>query len=777
MERVTRLISNVRKQPRLSVERCVLYTESMRATEGEPAPIRQAKALKHILENIPIQILPEEVIVGTMLPDPPGAILFPEGVGLRIINDIESLTTRETNRLVVREEDARILREEVVPYWQSRNIEAFVSQLMPDIIEILYSGSVFVLTEFAGISHVAVNYPYLLERGFRWFVEESRKRAVELEDEGDWDASKLVFYKAAQIVGEAMISYANRYAELAEKLAGEVEDDTRREELLKIAETCRKVPANKPESFHEAVQFVWFVQSALHQENYEQGISMGRIDQYLLPYYLKDVKEGRIDRKQAFEILANLWVKTNEIVPPFDSLLELYFSGQATNQALTVGGVDASGKDATNELSYLMLEVTKAVPLRQPNVHVRVSSKTPDSFLDALAELIAEGKNNVGIFNDEAVFKALRFAGVEEGDAWNYATIGCVEIAPFGNAFTSSDAALINVAKALEYALNGGTDMMFGYEFGVRDASDAKPKTLEEVIEAFRKQLAHIIRIVVRGSNILEYANASVKPTPLLSLCIEDCFEKGADVTQGGARYNFTGIQAVGIADVADSFAAIEHALGQGYGLDEIIRACRSNFEGHDELRSVLLNAPKYGNDSEADEYARLVLEMYCDEVTRYRNFRGGRFTAGCYPMTTNVAFGFMTSALPSGRLQGASLNSGVSPATGMDREGVTAAIKSACRINYEKLSNGASFTVNLDSGMLGVKGSEIIKALIKSFVELGGMHIQFNVLNEDVLKKAQEEPENYRWLLVRVAGWSAYFVELSRAVQDELIARISCKI
>lgn len=233
----------------------------------------------------------------------------------------------------------------------------------------------------------------------------------------------------------------------------------------------------------------------------------------------------------------------------------------------------------------------------------------------------------------------------------------------------------------------------------------------------------------------------------------------------------------MGIADVADSFAAIEHALGQGYSLDEIIQACRSNFEGYDELRSVLLNAPKYGNDSHADKYARLVQEIYCDEVTKYRNFRGGMFTAGCYPMTTSVAFGFMTSALPSGRLQGTALNSGVSPATGMDREGVTAAIKSVCRLNYEELSNGASFTINMDSGIPGVKGREVIKALIRSFVELGGMHIQFNVLSEDVLRKAQEEPENYRWLLVRVAGWSAYFVELSRALQDELIARISRKI
>lgn len=776
MDRISTLISNVQKPARLSIERAVLYTESMKETEGEPMPIRQAKALKHVLKNIPIQILPGELIVGTMLPNPPGAILFPEGVGLRIINDLDGLSERETNRLAVSEEDARILREEIAPYWESRNIEAFASKLMPEIMEMLHSGSVFVLTEFAGISHVAVNYPHLLERGFRWFIEESERRIAEIEESGSWNVEKLVFYEASRIVAEGIIGHARRYAELARKMADREDDELRREELLRIAEICERIPAESPRSFHEAVQFVWFVQCALHQENYEQGISMGRIDQYLLPYYLKDLKEGRIDRGQAFEILANLWVKTNEIVPPFDSLLELYFSGQATNQALTIGGVDGHGRDATNELSYLMLEVTRAVPLRQPNVHVRVSSKTPDSFLDALAEIVAEGKNNVGIFNDEAVFKALRFAGVEEEDAWNYSTIGCVEISPFGNAFTSSDAALINVAKALEYALNDGQDMVFGYEFGVKQ-NVRTLKTLDDVIAAFREQLAHIIALVVKGSNILGYANACVKPTPLLSLCVEGCFERGVDVTRGGARYNFTGIQAVGMADVADSFAAIEHALREGYTLEEIIDACRSDFDGYEELREVLLNAPKYGNDGSADIYARTVLEMYCDEVTKYRNFRGGRFTAGCYPMTTNVAFGFMTSALPSGRKQGASLNSGVSPGTGMDKEGVTAAIKSASRINYDKLSNGASLTVNLDSGILGSKGRDVIKALIKSFVELGGMHIQFNVLNEDVLRKAQEEPEKYRWLLVRVAGWSAYFVELSGAVQDELIARISCRL
>lgn len=771
MDRVERLVSNIAKPPRLSIERARLYTDSMRQTEGEPMIIRQAKALKHVLENIPIQILNGELVVGTMLPNPPGAILFPEGVGLRLINELDSLPNRATNRLMVDDEDARVFREEIAPYWRGKTIESFAYPLMQDIMSILYTGSVFVLTELAGISHVTVNYPYLMRRGYRWFVEESNRKLEELDGS---EPEKQAFYLAAITVSEAIVNYAKRYSEMAEKIAEEEEDETRREELLKIADICSKVPAEKPESFWEAVQFVWLVQSALHQENYEQAISMGRIDQYLFPYYYRDLKEGKLDKRRAYEILANLWVKTNEIVPPFDSLLEQFFSGQTTNQALTIGGSDIYGRDATNDLTYMMLDITNRLRLRQPNVHVRVGRRTPEEFLTRVTEVVSSGCNAIALFNEDVAVEALKNAGVADEDAWNFATVGCVEIAPFGTSFTSSDAALINIAKALEYALNEGKDLQFGYEFGLKTP---RPRTLEELVDNFKQQLSHIVSLVVRGCNILGYANSEVKPTPFLSLGIEDCFERGMDVTRGGARYNFTGIQAVGIADVGDSFAAVKRAIEKGYKLDDIIEACRRNFVDREDMHKVLLETPKYGNDGEADEYTRMVLEFYCNQVNGRRNYRGGHFIAGCYPMTTNVGFGFLTSALPSGRRSGEPLNPGVSPSTGMDREGVTAVIKSASKINYSKLPNGASLTINISSNVLGEKAAPIIGALIKSFIDLNCMHLQFNILKEEVLREAQKEPEKYRWLLVRVAGWSAYFVELSKPVQDEIIRRITCRI
>jgi formate C-acetyltransferase len=783
-DRVKKLVERMRtKPPRVSVERARLYTEAMKRHEGKPEILRQALAIKHVLENIPVQIFPGELIVGVMVPDPPGAILYPEGIGLWILNELDAISRRETNPLQITKEDAEFIKE-ASSYWSERTIEAYSSHLMPkEITEQLYTASVYVLTEVAGISHFAVNHPYLLSKGFRQIAEESRLKRARLEEGFLGDPKtmeRILFYKASEIVSEGMISLGKRYAHKAREMAEKGEG--KGEELLKIAEICERVPADPPRSFWEALQFVWFVQLALHQENYEQGISMGPLDQYLYPYFKRDLEKGLIDRKRALELIRCLWIKTCEIVPLFTSTIERFcFSGQLTNQAITLSGRNPEGRDMTNELTYLMLEATVGNRLRQPNVHVRIHRNSPEELIKRLAEAIQAGGNVLALFNDEACIQALEKIGIPREEAARYATIGCVELAPFGNSFTSSDAALMNVAMALELALNRGRSRVLGLQMGPDTGDPKEFRSMKDLLRAFRIQLSHILKNVTTGCNVLEYTHRQMKPTPLLSLCVEGPFERGEDVNTGSTKYNFTEVQAVGLATVADSLAAVDRVVFRDHfcSMAELVEALDRDFEGYEELRRRLLGAPKYGNDEDfADEYMKVVTDMYVEELGKYRNVRGNRFIPGCYPATLHVGFGYWTGALPDGRKAGRPLSNGVCPSPGSQRKGLTAAMRSVCKIDHTKFAGGVSYTVSLHRDLVrGEKGLHVLSSLLRSYVELGGMHLQFNVLSPEVLREAQKHPELYRDLLVRVSGWSAYFVQLSKDVQDEIIERLTGEI
>jgi formate C-acetyltransferase len=774
----------LKKKPMICVERAKYWTEVMKETEGEPMIIRNAKALERVLMNISVNIYPGELIVGTMVSDPPGAIVYPEGIGLRpvALSELETIESRPTNPFRISEDAIKVLKEEVFPYWwDKRTIDAYAKEIMPKkVYDLQYRGAYFILTEIAGISHVAVNYPKLLSLGFEKYQELAKEKIAEyegLKSARPEDIDKATFYKAAEIVSRAIISFAERYAEKAKELADIEKDPRRREELTEIAEICKRIPAKAPRSFHEALQFIWLTQVALHQENYEQGISMGRIDQYLLPYYLEDLKSSRIDESRALELVECFLIKHNELVPLFDSAVNAYFAGLPTNPSITLGGLKPSGEDATNELTYLFLEAAKNVAMRDPNIHVRLHRNSPEKLVKRLAEVMLSGTNNVAIFNDEVIIKAWLRKGLQVEEARNYSTIGCVELAPFGNSFTSSDAALFNLAKCLELALNNGVDMVLLEKIGVETGDPGEFKSVEDVVEAFRAQLSHLVKAMVIGSNAYERANQVVKPTPLLSLCIEGPFEAGRDITLGSAKYNFTGVQAVGLADVADSLAAIEWAVfrERAVTMDELVEALKANFEGREELRQMLLNkAPKYGNDDDlADGYARLVAQMYSEEVEKYENVRGGRFIAGMYSMTTHIGFGWMTAALPSGRRASEPLSNGASPQSYSMTKGLTAAIMSVSKMDFTRYSNGAALTLTIDPKLFaGPEGVATFASLLKSVIELGVMHTHFNVVDVDVLLEAQKNPEKYRHLVVRVAGYSAYFVDLPKDVQDEIIRR-----
>ncbi len=764
----------------LYLERTQLYTESLKQTEGEPRIIRQAKALAHMLEGIPVRILPGELVVGVIADKIRGAIIYPEAHGARVIPELEEIKNRDKRSVVITDEDMKIVQDELESYWADKSTLAHGERNVPEkTMEVVYSGSVFLPTEAAGFGHLSINYPMLFSMGFNKFKAIAEERVLEYAKKTDSDSTaKAQFYNAAAIVAEALIHFAKRYSEEAARMARDEEDSQRKEELEQIAEICQRVPRNPPTNFHEAIQFIRFTHLALTIEAYDgQAISMGRMDQYLQPFYEADLKSGILDRDRARELIELLWIKTNELVPVYDSFAGLYFDGLLTTQAATIGGINPEGVDSTNEMTYIILEATKNTGLPLPNVHIRLHKETPLKLMREVAATVASETNNIAMFNDDVIVKSWERQGIPIEEARNYATVGCVELAPFGTSFTSSDAALFNIAICLELALNNGETVLLGSKLGLETGDPLEFQSMDDVIEAFRKQLSYMVGLMAEASNHFETATIELMPSPLLSLCVEDCFEAGQDITTGSARYNFTGVQGVGMADVADSFTAMDQLVFRENRLSmaELLEAIRDGFDDYEPTRQLLLNkAPKFGNDDKmADDYAELVARMYSEEVERHKNIRGGTFIAGMYSVIFHIPFGFFTGALPSGRLATTTLSNGTSPAIGASAKGLTAALSSVASVNHILYPNGVAYTLGLDpSFVTGGEGLESLVNVLRTYVKLGGMQIQFNMMDPETLRDAQKNPADYRNLIVRVAGYSAYFVDLSQEVQDEIIGR-----
>lgn len=764
----------------LYLERTQLYTESLKQTEGEPRIIRQAKALAHMLEGIPVRILPGELIVGVIADKIRGAIIYPEAHGARVIPELEEIKNRDKRSVVITDEDMKIVQDEIESYWADKSTLAHGERAIPEkTMEVVYSGSVFLPTEAAGFGHLSINYPMLFSMGFNKFKATAEERVLEYAKKTDPDStSKAQFYSAAVVVAEAVIHFAQRYAEEAARMARDEKDSQRREELEQIAEISQRVPGNPPTNFYEAIQFIRFTHLALTIEAYDgQAISMGRMDQYLQPFYEADVKSGILDRDRARELIELLWIKTNELVPVYDSFAGLYFDGLLTTQAATIGGINPEGVDSTNDMTYIILEATKNTGLPLPNVHIRLHKETPLKLLREVAATVASETNNIAMFNDDVIVKSWERQGIPTEEARNYATVGCVELAPFGTSFTSSDAALFNIAICLELALNNGETVLLGSKLGLETGDPLEFQSMDDVIEAFRKQLSYLVGLMAEASNHFETATAKLMPSPLLSLCVEDCFKAGQDITTGSARYNFTGVQGVGMADVADSLTAMDQLVFREKRLSmaELLEAIRDGFDDYEPTRQLLLNkAPKFGNDDKmADDYAELVARMYAEEVEKHKNIRGGTFIAGMYSVTSHIPFGFFTGALPSGRLATTTLSNGTSPAIGAPAKGLTAALSSVASVNHTLYANGVAYTLGLDpSFVTGGEGLESLVNVLRTYVKLGGMQIQFNMMDPETLRDAQKSPADYRNLIVRVAGYSAYFVDLSQEVQDEIIGR-----
>ncbi|NFA44384.1 glycyl radical protein [Clostridium botulinum] len=772
--------------PYIEADRAIILTESFKETENEPIIIRKAKSLEKILNEIPIVIRDNELIVGSLTKNPRSCQVFPEFSNQWLVDEFDKFEKRTSDLFKIPEETKSKLKE-VFKYWQGKTVSELATSYMSNETKDAMNTKVFTVANyhFNGLGHISVDYPKVLEKGFLGIIKETENAIINADKSNPEYVKKKVFWDSIIISCKAAIKYANRYSELAKKLAGETLDINRKNELLKIAEICSKVPANPAETFYEACQSFWFVQAIISLESNGHAISPARFDQYMYPYYKNDIDNEFATKKVNTEILHCLWVKFNDLTKVRDETTTKAFSGYSMFQNLIVGGQTPDGKDATNELSYMCLEATGSLKLPQPSLCVRIWSKTPDEFLIRTCELTRLGTGLPAFYNDEVVIPTLINQGLTIEDARDYAIVGCVEPQKPGKTDGWYDAAFFNLAKILELSMNNGR--LNGKQVGPETGEFTSFKNIDDFINAYKKQIEYFVFHMVAADNCVDIAHAERAPLPFLSSMLDDCIGTGKSIQEGGGHYRFSGPLGVGIANVGDSFMAIKKLIfdENKITLLKLKAAVDSNFgeneddpikkAEYEDIKQLILNrVPKFGNDiDEVDEFTRDGALIYCKEVLKYTNQRGGKFIPGLYPVSNNVYLGSLVGATPDGRNAFKPLADGVSPTRGADVNGPTAAANSVSKLEHFAAPSGTLFNQKFNPNSLqGDNGLKNLGSLIRSYFDRKGMHIQFNVIDKKVLLEAQKHPEQYRDLIVRVAGYSAQFICLDKGVQDDIIKR-----
>ncbi len=824
-ERIPALIAHLfEKMPEIEADRAVLLTESYRETEGEPIILRRAKAFAHILEGLPITIRPGELVVGSATKAPRGCQVFPEYSYEWLEAEFDTVATRSADPFYIAEETKDALRR-VYPYWKGKTTSELATAYMAPETRLAMEHNIFTPGNYFynGIGHVTVDYAKILAHGYRGIIREAEEALAALHVSDADHASRHAFLTAVILSCRAVIAYAGRYAALAREQAASCADATRRAELLRIAENCDRVPGEGARTFWEACQSFWFIQMLLQIESSGHSISPGRFDQYMYPYFKADLDAGRISREQAQELVDCIWVKFNDLNKVRDAASAEGFAGYSLFQNLIVGGQDTEGRDATNDMAFMCMNATIHVHLPMPSFSVRVWNGTPHEFMIRAAEVTRTGVGLPAYYNDEVIIPSLQSRGLTLEDARNYNIIGCVEPQTPGKTDGWHDAAFFNMCRPLELVFSDGMDR--GVQIGPRTGDVATMKTFDEFYDAYKRQMLYFIELMVNADNAIDRAHAERCPLPFQSCMVEDCIGRGKSMQEGGAHYNFTGPQGFGIANMADSLNAIrtlvfeQHAvtlaeyrdaLRDNFGKDmdarhaelltrqvaeELVRSgktptaedIRAIFETvtrnpctdaqkqrYQQLLDRIEALPRFGNDiPEVDAFARDVAYTYTRPLPNYRNPRGGIFQAGLYPVSANVPLGAQTGATPDGRLAYTPVADGVSPAAGRDVKGPTAAANSVSRLDHYIASNGTLFNMKFHpSALAGRGGLESFVALVRGYFDQKGSHMQFNVVSRETLRDAQLHPENYRSLVVRVAGYSALFTTLSRALQDDIINR-----
>ncbi len=774
---------SIRAKPYITSERAVLMTEFYESpmSQKSSSPVKRALAFKYLLEKKAIWIGDDELIIGERGPAPKAVSTYPE-ICCHSLKDLRILNSREKTAYAVDEETEAVYRDRVIPFWKGKSIRDLIFEKLSDEWKAAYEAGVF--TEFLeqrAPGHTVLDNK-IYSKGLLDFEKDIERSIDRLDLLPDARASeKMEELKAMKIAADALILYAERHVEKAKELLKKERNASRREELKKIIDVCSRVPAYAPRDFWEALQYYWFVHLGVITElNPWDAFNPGRLDQHLYPFYKKGLEDGTLTKEKAKELLQLFWIKfNNQPAPPKVGVTAEESNTYNDFALINAGGVKTDGSDGVNELSYMILDVVDEMRMLQPSSMVQISKKTPDEFLCRSLRIIRTGFGQPSVFNTDEIIQELLRQGKTVEDARDGGSSGCVETGAFGKECYILTG-YFNLVKVLEITLNNGTDPRTGRRIGLETGEAEDLESYDDLIDAFKRQLQYFIDVKIKGNNVIERLYAERLPVPFLSILISDCIGNGEDYNNGGARYNTSYIQGVGLGTLTDSLAAIKYQVfdHKEISLTDLLRALKSDYGGFENLRQRLLNkTPKYGNDDDyADDVMRTAFDAYFNAVDDRPNVKGGKYRINLLPTTVHIYFGKVVGATPDGRKAGEPLSEGVSPVQGADRNGPTAVIKSVSKIDHIR-TGGTLLNQKFAPELLADDvGLQKLAHLIRTYFKLNGHHIQFNVINAETLRDAQRHPEKYRDLMVRVAGYSDYFVNLGVDLQNEIIRRTEHK-
>lgn len=782
-ERVNRLRDNYWEHlPSVDIERAVVYTETYRESESEDTIIKRSKAFKRYLAEKTIEIYPDELIVGTSGKAPRSFVFCPDINWKWIANELDTIDTREQDPYYIDEADREAIRNEILPFWKGRSMEEYFLDNISEEVAKIAVGTNIVFGEnktTCGGGETAVGFEnIILKKGFKGIKDEAEKHLNDLDENDISTFDKRQFYRSMILVCEAIKTLNDRYSALAKEMAKKETDPVRKTELIEISRITAKVPWETPDTFREAVQVVAMVESILYMDENSSGYNIGRVDQYLYPFYLKDKAEGILTDGQALELLECLWIKLAGNMYGLSKEGAMFYVGYVPYHGVTLGGVDKDGNDAANELSFMGLQATINLQMHSPTVNVRVNPATSDDFMLKVTELVACGTGQPAIHFDPAAFEMLKRNGVSEDDVWNYTLVGCVSPQMAGKTTQWNEGGRYSYPVAIDWALFNGYCNVRKMQMGLETGDPREFTSYEQLEDAVEKQLRYLVGIACRASQVCERAQQLRLPKPLRSCLVEGPMEVGQDIMYGSSKYNAgPGLLATGIADLADSMAAVKKLVfdTKEISMDILLEALKNDFNGYEEIRERLINdAPKYGNDIPyVDEIAAKYLAISVDEAEKYTSIFGSKYMNGLVPVMANVPHGFDVWTLPSGRKATTALADGLSPFPGYDKNGPTSVIKSICSVDHTINGAGTLLNMKLTPELIKTEeGKRKLIALLRSESALKGYHVQFNVVDRETLIDAQKHPEKHTELLVRVAGYSAFFIDLRKDAQDLIINR-----